>query len=389
MRKTGLIKLLSIVCLYSLAVSAVCSTIEGDDIKVVNQAKSDTPERVVLEGVPKIGYGVGTAVGSVTSFPIALWSCMKFLGEDYSVDYVFCTSGGAFRLLWKQWYVDNVVFVWSDKPGESFHWALEILGYNCEYIAKEEGLDNETNFRNRITESIRKGRPVLAQGVVGPPEWSIITGYDEYGDVLIGWSYFEGNEFEPSGYFRQRDWFSNTHNLIIIGEKQEKLPLTEVYHKTLKLAVKIARTPLARERAAGIAAYKAWADSLLSEEEFPTGQTSVALQHLRSHDEVMNVVAEGRWCAWQFMKQMAKDEPAIAKELLAAASCYEAEYNLIWQGWNLADIGYAPFSEVEAKKFAEPDIRHQIADFILQAGDKDKEATNYLEQALAKIESRK
>lgn len=389
MRKAGLIKLLSIVCLYSLAVSAVCLTAEGDDVKMVNQAESDTPERVVLEGVPKIGYEVGTAVGSVTSFPIALWSCMKFLGEDYSVDYVFCTSGGAFRLLWKQWYVDNVAFVWSDEPGESFHWALEILGYNCEFIAKEEGLDNETIFRNRITESIRKGHPVLAQGVVGPPEWSIITGYDEYGDVLIGWSYFGGNEFEPSGYFRQRDWFSNTHNLIIIGEKQKELPLTEVYHKTLKLAVKIARTPLARERAAGIAAYKAWADSLLSEEEFPTGQTSVALQHLKSHDEVMNVVAEGRWCAWQFMKQMAKDEPAIAKELLAAASCYEAEYNLIWQGWNLADIGYAPFSEVEAKKFAEPDIRHQIADFILRAGDKDEEATNYIEQALAKIESRK
>jgi hypothetical protein len=83
---------------------------------------------------------------------------------------------------------------------------------------------------------------------------------------------------------------------------------------------------------------------------------------LNSHDENMNVVGEGRWCAWQFMKQMAKSKPNVAEELLVAASCYEAEYNLMRQGWDLVG-GFAPFSEAQAKKFAEPNLRRQIANF--------------------------
>ena len=377
-------------CLYLLVVFTVCSEspIKEEGNNMSGQAKSTgTPARVVLEDVPQIGWGVGTAIGSVTTFPMSLWSCMKFLGEDYSVDYIFCTSGAAFRLLWKpNWYVDNIGVEWTEDRREFYRYAFEAVGYAYDFIIKEEDRDNEAYFRSRIIESIRDmSHPVIAQGVVGPPEWCIITGYDEHGDVLIGWSYFGEDEFEPSGYFRKRDWFKDTHSLTIIGEKQEKPPLDEIYHKTLELALKIVRTPVVRDRHGGLAAYKAWADALLCEEEFPAGDVSVALQHLNSHDENMNVVGEGRWCAWQFMKQMAKDEPAIAEELLAAASCYEAEYNLMGQGWKLTE-GFAPFSEAQAKKFAEPDVRQQIANLITQARDEDEEAANHIELALAKIE---
>ena len=47
--------------------------------------------------------------------------------------------------------------------------------------------------------------------------------------MLIGWSFFQGMpefsaglEFEPSGYFRKRDWFGDTESLVIIGEKGER-----------------------------------------------------------------------------------------------------------------------------------------------------------------------
>ncbi|MFC1718366.1 hypothetical protein ACFL6S_32220, partial [Candidatus Poribacteria bacterium] len=130
----------------------------------------------------------------------------------------------------------------------SYHHALEALGYESEYISKEEGRDNVSYFRKRIIESIRdKGRPVIAQGVIGPPEWCIIAGYDEYGDVLMGWNYFQGGpeaELEPSGYFRKRNWFEDTHSLVIIGEKQEQPPLGERYQETLRWATQIVRTPV-------------------------------------------------------------------------------------------------------------------------------------------------
>ncbi len=62
---------------------------------------------------------------------------------------------------------------------------------------------------------------MIAFGIVGPPEPVIITGFDEGGDVLTGWSFFqgfppfnEGLEYEPGeegqpGYFRKRDWFKD------------------------------------------------------------------------------------------------------------------------------------------------------------------------------------
>ena len=46
-------------------------------------------------------------------------------------------------------------------------------------------------FQQRIIESIDGGHPVIGFGVVGPPEACIITGYDDGGEVLIGWSLFQ------------------------------------------------------------------------------------------------------------------------------------------------------------------------------------------------------
>ena len=44
--------------------------------------------------------------------------------------------------------------------------------------------------RGHIIESIRdRGRPVIAHGVIGPPEECIIAGYDEGGDVSVGWNF--------------------------------------------------------------------------------------------------------------------------------------------------------------------------------------------------------
>jgi hypothetical protein len=94
----------------------------------------------------------------------------------------------------------------------------------------------------------------------------------------IGWSYFKADESEPPGYFRKRDWFKDTHSLTIIGEKREAPPLDEIYRKTLELALKIARTPVVRDRPGGLVAYTAWADALLRDEDFPAGDISVALQ---------------------------------------------------------------------------------------------------------------
>ena len=351
------------------------------------------PAKVVLEGVPRIGWGEGTPIGSVTTFPMALWACMKYLGEEYSVEYVFSASGAAFRLLWKPgWSPDNLVFEFmAEETSEPIGRAFEVVGYAYELILREDDRDNEAYFRYRIVESIRdRGRPVLVCGIIGPPEWCIVTGYDEYGEVMIGWNYYQGSpgvELEPSGYFRKRDWFTeDTEGLILIGEKQEKPPLSDIYRSTLELALDVVRTPLVGGRHSGLAAYKVWAEELLRDELFPEDDRRILGGRLMCHDDNMNVVAEGRWCAAQFLQQMAKDEPSRAEEIRAAAACYEAEYDLICQGWELMGEDYPsnPRSAAQASRLAEPTIRLQLAPIILQAHAKDVEAAEHIERALAK-----
>ncbi|MFC1718367.1 formylglycine-generating enzyme family protein [Candidatus Poribacteria bacterium] len=127
--------------------------------------------------------------------------------------------------------------------------------------------------------------------------------------------------------------------------------------------------------------YTAWAEALLRDGDFPAGDIAIARQHLQSHDENMNVVGEGRWCAWRFLKQVAEDMPAISDDLLEAATCYEAEYMLMCQGWNLMG-GLGHYSQDQGVKFADPTIRRQISSLILQARSKDEEAVSHIERAL-------
>jgi len=69
-------------------------------------------------------------------------------------------------------------------------------------------LDDE----KKIIESIDQNVPVLAFGVIGPPECCIITGNDESGEVIIGWNYFqnEHDDFEPTGQFRKGNWYKDS-----------------------------------------------------------------------------------------------------------------------------------------------------------------------------------
>jgi hypothetical protein len=317
------------------------------------------------------------------------------LGCSYA--YLMGTTGAAFRLNWHPgWHGDNVAtFLVSDDPSEVFRRAFESIGYACEMVCRaelrQEGRDTEDYLRSRIIESIRdRGRPVIAHGVVGPPEECIITGYDEHGDVLIGWNFFQdapdcnvGVEFEPSGYFRKRHWFDETWGLLLIGDKQEPPPLGQVYREALRWALKVVRTPATYgDRHSGLAAYEAWAEHLLRDEEFSMDDMDVLRERMMVHDDAVGTVAEGRWYASRFLAEMAGCEGDMAPELLAAASCYAAEHELMWKIWGC--VGGLGRSDEQVRRLAEPEVRRKIVPLILQSREKDAEAADHLERALEK-----
>jgi len=373
------------------------------------------PARCVIEGVPQVHfYEGGKRCPEDIILPSVLRALLEHAGEsDYGCRHcmartpdckITCTyaylvgiTGAGSFLSWKEgWHGDNgAIFYMSDDPAAPDRRAFEAIGYAYESVEKEPDRDNEAEFRRRIVESVRDRKtPVIGYGVIGPPEPSIIAGYDEGGDVLVGWSFFQGIpdfnagvEFEPSGYFRKRDWFKDTHNLLIIGGKQPKPPLGDTYRDALKWALKVTRTPMVKwykDRHNGLAAYTAWANHLLRDEEWPAGDEAVLRQHHNVHNDAVGVVAEARWYGSQFLIQASDPDHLhynMAEELLRAAACYAGEHELMWKVWDLAGGNGNPEAY---RKLADPEVRRQMVPIILQSRDKCAEAAEHIERALAK-----
>lgn len=361
--------------------------------------------RFVLEGVPRVCYEEHEGKVETCPFPSSLKACLEFMGEDIPYEYIMGTSGAAFRLLWSAngWDGANVdIMVMASDPLEPCRRAFEAVGHAFEIFGNEQArreasedaafFDRHEDYdysRSRIVESIRDKRcPVIGLGVVGPPEACVIAGYEEHGGVLIGWSFFQdipqfnaGVEFEPSGYFRKRDWFKDTRGLILIGEQQEKPPPSVVHRRALEWALNVARTPTVNERQSGPAAYTAWAEDLLRDEAFPADDIATLWDRYMVHNDALTMVAEGRWYASLFLAQVARHEPAMAEQLLLAAASYAAEHDVAWQIADLA--GGFGFEEKMVRKLAEPDVRRGMAPLILQARDRDEEAAAHIERALA------
>lgn len=381
------------------------------------------PVRCVLEGVPRIHfYEGGKRCPEDIILPSVVRAVLEFLGEkDYGCKHclaqnpdcrVLCTyaflvgvSGAASFLSWKEgWHSDNPAILYmSDDDAAPERHVFDAIGYEHEWVVKVTGRNDEALFRQRIVESIQRGMPVLGYGVIGPPEPSIIAGYDEGGDVLVGWSFFQDTsserepaaEKQPTGYFRKRDWFEDTERLLIIGGKREKPPLEEICRKALEWMLEVTRTPMVRpepdaperyqHRHNGLAAYNAWAAHLLRDEEWPADDEAVLRAHHQIHNDAAGTLAEARWYGSVFLAQLVEGFAAgpgkrgTQEEILHAAACYAAEHDLMWEIWELA--GGIGNSEAY-RAMADPTVRRAMVQLIRQARNKDAQAADHLEQAL-------
>ena len=276
---------------------------------------------------------------------------------------------------------------------------FEAIGYKYEWVVKEQGRDNEALFRQRVAESVQRGMPVLGYGVVGPPEASIVAGYDEGGDVLVGWSFFQDEkaEHEPSGYFRVRDWFKDTVCLLVIGDRVDKPSLKDTCRDALRWMLQVTRTPMVRtdpdppewyrDRHNGLAAYDAWARHLLREGEWPADDETALRAHYQIHNDAVGTVAEARFYGSVFLAQIVEGfeagpgRPGKQAEILHAAACYAAEHDLMWEIWELAGgIG----NREAHLAMADPNARRAMADVIRQAREQDAQAADHIERALSR-----
>lgn len=204
--------------------------------KIMMKSMEKSKDTCVLYGVPKVKY----CYEECTPFPSALKACLNYMGQDISYSYLMASTGASFRLRWhlKEWDGGNVdIMAIYENPWLAFEKAFQSAGRQFKILEKTPKTTKEA-FMDMIKSEIDAGRPVIALGIIGPPEACIVTGYRDGGHTLLGWNFFQDNpEFakdviiDESGYFICSTWWENpeTRALISIGESQDvKLPLSAI-----------------------------------------------------------------------------------------------------------------------------------------------------------------
>lgn len=333
---------------------------------------SHQPARVVLEGVPEIGYHK-----HLCPFAGSLHACLEYLDDPCDYDFIMAVTGAAFRRLYQR-----------DDPGsidlmrlspEPHTRIFRALGYSFKTVRH----DDKATMINAVKESIGRGYPVLAFGIIGPPECGIITGYDLDGEVLIGYSYFQ--DAIQGGYFEKPDWFETMqhgrYGLILLGSKKKQRPSDrQTFISALEWAVNlehIARRPSLPDHASGLAAYDAWADSLEVDDDFPENDLQVLEWRLMIHCDQCTMLDERRSAA-RFLWDMRKIAPEAADQLAASAVLYEEVAGFVSGIWLWSTEACAD----AARGLADARTRRTIAGYIRAAGLKEAKAVEQLDNAL-------
>jgi len=383
---------------------------------------STTPVRVVLQGVHRVAFApIHDGRWEFTPFPSCLKSVAAFLGRPLSYHYLLGASGAAFRFAWHagRWNGGNVdIVVMSRDPLEPFvrgvraagcserivlnrsrSWEFDRSSGRAGFLEPRETDDRE-EVRRAITASIAAGVPVIALGVVGPPEACIITGYDDGGDTLIGWSMFQEHidptldlvpgdsraehapsGLEPDGSFRRRDWWRSLYGAVFLEKGPEPDP-TAVFSATRAWIPVLARTKRTYEFHTGIAAMRAYRDRLLDDADYPRGDRDALGLRKMAHYDAMTMLAE-RSNAAAFIRDGAALPrfAGVASVLATVADRYERVGREMEAWWEIVGPIWSD-EEAQVAAVGDPRVRRAFAERVDVAIRAEEEAVGLVERVL-------
>jgi hypothetical protein len=286
---------------------------------------------------------------------------------------------------------------------ESGRAAVEAAGYGSQFLGNGDcrhpvpvgdagRMTTSDEVRDLALAGVDSGRPVLAllsaSSTRWAPEWSLVTGYDEGGEVAIGWSCFQDEEpaaseldFEPEGPFRKREWEKDTVAVLrILGDEPAARDDRSLARQVLAHGVSLSRCPRPPEEAYGFRAYDAWTRSI----EEPSNQTAgndVLLRRLDYHRHWIGHLAAQKWYTSVCLRGL-ELSPWCVADVFQAAACYARIHELMWECWSLA-AAYWRDTAAELPRFRDADTRKGIVAIIREAKSLDLSAVDHLDAALA------
>lgn len=325
----------------------------------------DNQNTAILYGVPKVAYGQD----GCTPFPMCVHSCAKYLGIPMDYTQAMAESGAAFRLAWDTacWNGGNVDAVFAfDQPDKVFVCGMHAMGRSLKMLERRPETKKE-EFIDFIRAEIDAGNPVIALGIIGPPEACVIAGYRDGGDTLLGWNVFQEYpenqstvQFEQNGYFITKSWWENPETQGLMATGTDPLPPLSP-KEILQNAAEALGGRMCGTYAKGILAYDAWKNAILNDADFPSGAVfPLLIERMMCHGDAMDCLSDGRYHAALYLRRMAEKHPAQAEKLNAAAGEFEHVTKIIWEEM-IPVLGGWERGEHQVRQLAEPENRRLFA----------------------------
>ncbi len=343
----------------------------------------------ILYGVRKVHY----CYEEVTPFPSCLRTVLNYMGQEIDYCYLMAATGAAFRLRWNREIWDggnvDVCFIY-ESPTEAFERAFRAAGRSYSFLRREDS--DKEGFMTFIRKEIDEGRPVIALGIIGPPEACVVTGYRDGGRTLLGWNFFqEMGEFagshtiDASGYFVTDAWWENpfTTMLMSVGEKEE--PWGDP-GEILRNALSILTTNSVGVFAGGQDAYKLWASKLADDREFPEGlPMPERFDRLMCHNDALTMTSEGRayagyylrYVAGEFEKSGESDKARLAEK---AASHFMKEFEI---SQKISALHHNKNDAEGIELLFEKEVREKAVAMIHELAQEDQAAADAIKALLA------
>ncbi len=346
----------------------------------------------IIEGVPRVAQFFPDNTSMLTPFVGSLWAALHGMGRPRPYADILALSGAGNRLAWRPgaWDGGNCDILSCEEPPFAPHYrALKAVGLRGDVrmarpIAGIEGpFVSEARAREEIVASIDTGAPVIAMGILGPPECCVVFGYAEDGGKLTGWNYFQADEGFPAEQpFEKVGWFDNLTGYILLTPG-ETPPERDSALAAYRAIVDHARHADVRGACVGLAAWEAMLRDLENATFDDCVQVKLPGPGEMWQDWAWSRTNQGRFfiycdalcqihergAALPFYERMAREYPECAKPLGEAIDAWRAcsvYGGFLWSHLTMDEAGFI--------KFADPKIRKILADEGRRAMELDRRA---------------
>lgn len=326
-------------------------------------------KRKVIPGLRKVDW---SDVTRQNEFLNCVISAMGHLGKKVSYDELACISGCAFRGCSSKQGVNPSAYHVTSDIAIIAH-TFRMLGYN---FTLHKRSDYETD-KKLIMDSIDKGIPVLTfHGVANWSECCIISGYDDDGAVLLGYSSFcDYNGPRDSGYFRFSDWHNGwfeqgNGKILIIGDPTTSLGKERVTRESLKMAVKLIRGTASKSKdwVTGYAGHTKYAELVCTDaDDWNLMETMIACASCNIYQDKLYVAPFLREA-----KTVLKDKADVLEK---CAKIYDQISDL-----RREMTKYVAEDMSMGERIKDKELRKQYAQRVLKIRDLEKSAADLLEK---------